>query len=157
MIEEFVAKAFASCGKQFKPKAAQHSMCDGCFSRRDKKAPKLSSADASVSMTPAAQESFKQRRKFKAVKKNAKRWSFKKNNASSSSGPPSKMDKSGAAHMITAFNDEGSTEHTSKEARFASPDIENADQSADDEYDNDLQLAGAASSSKQGGVTASGK
>jgi hypothetical protein len=35
-------------------------------------------------MTPAAQESFKQRRKFKAVKKNAKRWSSKKNGASSS-------------------------------------------------------------------------
>jgi hypothetical protein len=59
--------------------------------------------------------------------------------------------------MITAFNDEGSTEHTSKKARLASPDIENADQSADDESDNDLQLAGAASSSKQGGVTSRGK
>jgi hypothetical protein len=55
--------------------------------------------------------------------------------------------------MITAFNDEGSTEHTSKRARLASPDIENTDQSADDESDNDLQLSGAASSSKQGGVT----
>jgi hypothetical protein len=54
MIEEFVAKACASCGKHFKPKAAQHMMCDGCFSRRDKKAPKLSSADTSVTMTPAA-------------------------------------------------------------------------------------------------------
>jgi uncharacterized OB-fold protein len=90
MIEELIAKACASCGKHFKPKAAQHKMCDGCFSRRDKKAPKLSSADTSVTMTPAAQESFKQRRKFKAVKENAKRWSSKKNGASSSSGPPSK-------------------------------------------------------------------
>jgi hypothetical protein len=39
----------------------------------------------------------------------------------------------------------------SKKERLALPDIENADQSADDESDNDLQLAGAASSSKQGG------
>ena len=50
--------------------------------------------------------------------------------------------------MITtqsdAFGDEGPTEHPSKKARLASPD--------DDESDNDLQLAGAASSSKQGGV-----
>jgi hypothetical protein len=68
-----------------------------------------SSADTSVTMTPAAQESFKQRRKFKAVKKNAKRWSSKKNGASSSSGPPSKKGKSGTVHMITDFNDEGST------------------------------------------------
>jgi hypothetical protein len=82
MIEDFVAKACASCGKQFKPKTAQYKMCDWCFSRRDKKAPKLSSADTSVTMTPAAQESFKQRRKFKAVKKNAKRWPSKKNGAS---------------------------------------------------------------------------
>ncbi len=59
--------------------------------------------------------------------------------------------------MITAFNDKGSTEHTSKKARLASSDIENADQSADDESDNNLQLAGAASSSKQGGVTSRGK
>jgi hypothetical protein len=29
MIEEFIAKLCASCGKQFKPKAAQHKMCDG--------------------------------------------------------------------------------------------------------------------------------
>jgi hypothetical protein len=108
-------------------------------------------------MTPAAQESFKQRLKFKAVKKNAKRWSSQKNNAASSSGPPSKKGKSGAVHMITAFNDEGSTEHTLKKARLASPDIENADQSADDESDNDLQLEGAAFSSKQGGVTSRGK
>ena len=51
-----------------------------------------------------------------------------------------------------------STEHTSKKARLASPDIENADQSADNGSDNDLQLAGAAaSSSKQGGVTSRGK
>jgi hypothetical protein len=143
MIEEFVAKACASCCKHFKPKAAQHKMCDGCFSRCDKKAPKLSSADTSVTMTIAAQESFKQRRKFKAVKKNAKHWSSKKTGASSSSGPPSKKGKSEAVHMITAFNNEDSTEHTSKKARLASPDIENADQSADDESDNDLQLAGA--------------
>ncbi len=74
-------------------------------------------------MTPAAQESFNQSRKFKAVKKHAKRWSSKKNGASSSS----------------------------KKERLASPDIENADQFADVESDNDLQLAGAASSSKQGG------
>jgi hypothetical protein len=132
--------------------AAQHKMCDGCFSRCDKKAPKLSPADTSVTMTPAAQESFKQRRKFKAVKKNAKRWSSKKNGAASTFGPPSKKGKSGAVHMITDFNDEGSTEHTSKKERLASPDIENAEQSADDGSDNDLQLAGAASSSKQGGV-----
>jgi hypothetical protein len=57
--------------------------------------------------------------------------------------------------MITAFNDECSTEHASKKARLASPAV--ADQSADDESDNDLQLAGAASSSKQGGVTSRGK
>jgi hypothetical protein len=75
-------------------------------------------------MTPAAQESFKQRRKFKSVKKNDKHWSSKKNNASSSSDPPSKRGKSGVVHMITTFNDEGSTEHTSKKARLASPDIE---------------------------------
>ncbi len=68
MIEEFVAKACASCGKQFKPKVAQHKMCDGCFIRRDKKVPKLSSVDTSVTMTSAAHESFKQCRKFKAVK-----------------------------------------------------------------------------------------
>jgi hypothetical protein len=59
--------------------------------------------------------------------------------------------------MISAFNDEDSTEHTSKKARLASPDIGNADQSADDESDNDLQLAGAASSSKQGRVISRGK
>ncbi len=54
--------------------------------------------------------------------------------------------------MITTFNDEDSTEYC-----LASPDIENADQSADDESDNDLQLAGAVSSSNQGGVTSRGK
>jgi hypothetical protein len=107
-------------------------------------------------MTSTAQESFKQCRKFKTVKKNAKRWTSKKTRASSSSGPPSKKGKSGAVHMITAFNDEGSAEHTSKKARLASPDIENADQSAVDESDNDPQLAGAASSSKQGVVTSTG-
>jgi hypothetical protein len=37
MIEELIAKACASCGKHFKPKVAQHKMCDGCFSRCDKK------------------------------------------------------------------------------------------------------------------------
>ncbi len=68
-----------------------------------------SSADTSVTMTLSAQENFKQRRKFKSVKKNAKRWSSKKNGASSSSGPPSKKGKSGTVHMITDFNDEGST------------------------------------------------
>jgi hypothetical protein len=148
MLEDFVAKACASCGKQFKPKAAQHKMCDGCFNRPDKKTPKLSSADTSVTMTPAAKESFNQRRKFKSVKKNAKRWSqqgFKKGDSSSSSGPLSKKDKTGAVHMLTAFNDEGSTEHTSKKARLVSPAVA-------DESDNDPELAGAASSSKQGGV-----
>jgi hypothetical protein len=45
-------------------------------------------------MTPSAQESFQQRLKFKAVKKNTKRWSSKKNGASSSSGPPPKKGKS---------------------------------------------------------------
>jgi hypothetical protein len=59
MIEEFVVKVCASCGKQFKPKAAQHKMCDGCFSQCDKKTPKLSSVDTSVTMTPADQETFK--------------------------------------------------------------------------------------------------
>jgi hypothetical protein len=157
MIEDFVAKACASCDKQFKPKAAKHKMCDGCFSMRDKKAPKLSSADTSVTMTPATQESFKQHRKFKAVNKNAKRWSSKKNGASSFSVPSSKKGKSGAVHMITSLNDEGSTEHTSKKARLASSDIENADQSTDDESDDDLQLTGAASSSMQGGVTSRGE
>ena len=159
MIEELVAKDCASCGKQFKPKAPQHKMCDGCFNRRDKKAPRLSSADTSVTMTPAAKESFNQRRKFKSVKKNAKRWSkqsSKKGEASSSSGPPAKKGKSGAVNMITSFEDEGPTERASKKARLAS-DIEDADQSADDESDNDLQLAGAASSSKQGGVMSRGK
>jgi hypothetical protein len=102
-------------------------------------------------MTSAGQESFKQCRKFKAVK-NAKRWSSKKNGASSSSGPPSKKGKSGALNMITVFHDKGSTKHISKKSRLASSVIENADQSADDDSDNDLQLAGAASSSKQGGV-----
>jgi hypothetical protein len=110
-------------------------------------------------MTPAAKESFNQRRKFKSVKKNAKRWSkqsSKKGEASSSSGPPAKKGKSGAVNMITSFEDEGPTERASKKARLAS-DIEDADQSADDESDNDLQLAGAASSSKQGGVMSRGK
>jgi hypothetical protein len=61
-------------------------------------------------------------------------------------------------HMITSFNDEGSTEHTSKKARLASPDIDHADQSADNGSDNDIQLTGAAaSSSKQGGVTSRGR
>ncbi len=69
MVEEFIAKLCASCGKQFKPKAAQHKMCDACFGRRDKKASRLSPADTSVTMTPAAKESFNQRRKFKSVKK----------------------------------------------------------------------------------------
>jgi hypothetical protein len=55
-------------------------------------------------------------KKFKAVKKNAKRWSSKKTDASSSSDPPSKKGKSGVVHMITAFNNEDSTEHTSKKA-----------------------------------------
>ena len=36
-IEEFVAKACVSCGKQFKPQGPHHKMCDGCFSRCDKK------------------------------------------------------------------------------------------------------------------------
>jgi hypothetical protein len=133
MIEDFVSKAYASCGKQFKPKAAQHKMCDWCFSRRDKKAPKLSSADTLVTMTTAAQESFKQRRKLKAVTKNSKRWPSKKNGASSSPDPPFKKGKSGAVNMITVFNDEGSDKHTSKKARLASPVMENADQSADDQ------------------------
>jgi hypothetical protein len=153
MIEEFVSKTCVSCIKQCKPKDAQYKMCDGCFSRCDKKAPKLSSADTSVTMTPAVQESFKHHRKFKSVQKNVKHWSSKKNGASSSSGPLSKKDKSGAVHMITTFNDEGFTEHTSKKSRLASPDIENGDQSVDDESDNDLQVADVASSSIQGGVT----
>jgi hypothetical protein len=51
MIEEFVTKACASCGKQFKLKVAQHKMCDGCFGGCDKKTPKLSSTDTSVTMT----------------------------------------------------------------------------------------------------------
>jgi hypothetical protein len=42
---------------------------------------------ASVGVTSAAQEIFKQHRKFKAVKKNAKRWSSKKTGPSSSSEP----------------------------------------------------------------------
>ncbi len=127
MVEELIAKLCASCGKQFKTKAAQHKMCDGCFGRSDKKAPSLSSADTSVTITPAAKESFNQRRKFKSVKKNAKRWSklggSKKGDSSSSSGPPSKKGKTGSVHMITAFNDEGSTQHTSKKVRLASPAV----------------------------------
>ncbi len=124
MIEEFVAKACAdsaSCVKQFKSKAEQNKMCDVCFSRCDKKVPKLSSVDTSVTMTSVAQQTFMktQRRKFKAVKKNAKRWSSEKNNASFFSGPPPKKGKSGSVHMITTFNDKGSDEHTSKEAHLA--------------------------------------
>jgi hypothetical protein len=107
-------------------------------------------------MTPSAQESFQQRLKFKAVKKNTKRWSSKKNGASSSSGPPPKKGKSGAVHMITtqsdAFGDEGPTEHPSKKARLASPTVKDADHSEDDETDNDPQLEGAAYSLKPGGV-----
>jgi len=159
MVEEFIAKLCATCGKQFKPKAAQHKKCDGCFGRRDKRAPRLSPVDTSVTMTPAAKESFTQRRKFKSVKKNAKRWSklggSKKGDSSSSSGPPSKKGKTGDVHMLTAVNDERSTDRASKKPRLAS--IEDADQSADDESDNDLELAGAASSSKQGGVKSRGK
>ena len=63
--------------------------------------------------------------------------------------------------MITtqsdAFEDEGSTEHPSKKARLASPDVEDADQSEDDDSDDDHQLEGAASSSKSGGVTSCSK
>ncbi len=157
MNEEFVAKACVSCGKHFKPKDVHHKMCDGCFSRCDKKDPKLSSTDTSVTMTSGTQESFKQSRKFKTVKKNGKYWSSKKTGASSSSGPSSKKDKSGAVHMITSFKNEDFTEHTSNKERLTSPDIENADQSSDDESDNDLQLMGSVSSSKQGGVTSRDK
>ena len=53
--------------------------------------------------------------------------------------------------MITSFD---STKCASKTERLAS-DIEDADQSADDSV-NDLQLADAASSSKQGGVKSRG-
>ena len=81
-------------------------------------------------MTPAAQESFKQRHKFTTVKKNAKRWS-KKGSASSSSGPPAKKAKSGAVNMITtqsnAFEDEGSAERPSKKARFTSSTVDDAE------------------------------
>ena len=77
-----------------------------------------------VTMTPAAQESFKQRRKFKDVKKNAKRWS-KKGGASSSSGPPlAKKAKSAAVHMIITSD---ALDDDSKTARVASPDVEDAD------------------------------
>jgi hypothetical protein len=113
-----------------------------------------------VWQTIAAQESFKQRRKFKDVKKNTKRWSNKVG-ASSSSGPnPAKKAKSGAVHMITksdTHHDEGSTEPPSTKARVASPDVEDADQSEDDDSDDDHQLEGAASSSKSGGVTSCSK
>jgi hypothetical protein len=129
------------------------------FSRRDKKAPKLSSADTTVTMTPAAQESFKQRRKFRDVKKNAKHWS-KKGGTSSSSGPPlAKKTKSATVHMIITSDalDDDSTEHPSKTALVASPDVEDADQSEDDDSDVDHQLEGAASSSKSGGVTSCSK
>ncbi len=91
--------------------------------------PKLSSADTTVTMTPAAQESFKQCRKFKDVKKNTKRWS-KKGGASSSSGPPpDKKVKSAAVHMIITSDalDDDSTEHPSKTAHVASPDVEDDD------------------------------
>jgi hypothetical protein len=96
-------------------------MCDGCFSRSDKKTPKLSSTDTTVTMTPAAQESFKQRRKFKDVKKNAKRWSKKGGASSSSDPPPAKKAKSAAVHMIITSDalDDNSTEHPSKTS-FAS-------------------------------------
>ena len=63
--------------------------------------------------------------------------------------------------MITtqsdAFGDEGPTEHPSKKARLASPAVEDADHYEDDESDNDLQLAGAASASKQGGAMSRSK
>lgn len=49
MIEQFVTNACASCGLHFKPKAAQHKKCDGYFSRRDNKTPKLSLTDTDVS------------------------------------------------------------------------------------------------------------
>ena len=152
MIEEFVAKACVACGKQFKPQVPQHKLCDGCFSKRDKKSTALSSADTTVTMTPAAQESFQKRRKFKTAKKNAKRWS-KKGGASSSSSPaPAKKAKSGAVLMLTthAFDDEGSAEQSSKTMRLSPPAVED-DQPADDESDDELE--GAASSSKSGGVT----
>ena len=113
MIENFISKACASCDKQFNDQSPQRKMCDECFSRRDKKAPKLSSADTTVTMTPAAQESFKQRRKFKDVKKNAKRWSKKGGASSSSDPPPAKKAKSAAVHMIITLDalDDDSTEH----------------------------------------------
>jgi len=54
MIEEFLNKGCASCGKSFNPKVAQK--CDACVDRCDKEAPKLSSTDTEITMTPAAQE-----------------------------------------------------------------------------------------------------
>jgi hypothetical protein len=61
--------------------------------------------------------------------------------------------------MITtsdALHDD-STEHPSKTARVASPDVEDADQSEDDDSDDDQHLEGADSSSKSGGVTSCSK
>ncbi len=113
MIESFIAKACASCDKQFKPQVPQHKMCDGSFSRCDKKDPKLSSTDTTVTMTSVTQESFKQCRKFKDVKKNAKRWSKKGGASSSSDPPPVKKAKSATVHMIITSEtlDDDSTEH----------------------------------------------
>ena len=124
MIEDFVTKACASCGKQFTPKVPQYKKCDGCFSRRDKKT-KLSSVDTTVTMTPAVQESFNQRRKFKTMKQNAKRWS-KNGGASSSSGPsPVKKAKSDTVNIITSQGD-----------------VDDADQSEFDELAEDLASTG---------------
>jgi hypothetical protein len=155
MIENFITKACVSCGKQFNPQAPQYKMCDGCFIRSDKKASTFSSADTTVTMTPATQESFKQCLKFKDVKKNAKGWS-KKGGASSSSGrPPAKKAKSASVHMIITSDalDDDSTEHPSKTTSVASPDVEDTDQSEDDDSDVDHHLEGAVSSSKSGGIT----
>ena len=82
---------------------------------------------------------LRKRRKFKDVKKNAKRWS-KKGGASSSSGPPpAKKAKSGAVRMIITSDAlaDDSTEHPSKTVRVASSDVEDADQSEDDDCDDD--------------------
>jgi hypothetical protein len=134
-------------------------MCDGFFSRRDKRDPKLSSADTTVTMMPAAQESFKQRRKFKDVKKNAKRWSKKVGASSFSEPTPAKKAKSGVAHMITTSDtlDDDSTERPSKTVCVASPDVEDADHSEDDDSDDAHQLEDTVSSSKSGGVTSCSK
>ena len=134
-------------------------MCDGCFIRSDKKDPKLSSVDTTVTMTSAAQESFKQCRKFKDVKKNAKRWSKKGGASSSSDPPPAKKAKSSDVHMIITSDtiDDDSTEHPSKTARLVSPNVEDVDQSEDDDSDVDHELEGVASSSKSGGVTSCSK